>query len=99
MKGAKEALFNAVDHMVRDLARYRRMVEAAPEMHDGLTVEEFDEFLNEKCETYHERFSSMDKIEILIDGLADALATDVKHNGAEAASERFSSIFKKDGDR
>ena len=99
MKSTKEALFNAVEHLVRDLARYRRMVEVAPEMHDGLTVEEFDDFLNEKCEAYHEKFSSKDVLEILIDGLADALATDVKHNGAEAASERFSSIFKKDGDR
>ena len=93
-KNTKEVLLKAVDHMIGDLARYRRMVEVAPEMHDGLTIEEYDKFLNRKCEAYHEKFSSMDVLELLFDGLADALATDVKNNGAEAASERLSNIFK-----
>ncbi len=85
MRNTNEAMLKAVDYLIRSLARYRRMVETAPEMHEGMTIEEFDNYLNEKCEMYHEKYSSMDTLEVILDGLTDSHSK---------AVNRLNDIFK-----
>ena len=97
-KKTKDALIDGMSRMVNELARYRRMVELAPDMHE-MTVEEFDELLNKKCEKAHKKYASMDLGDVLIDGLMTALVADAKRNGSEAAEENLADLFKGIGDR
>lgn len=89
----KDTIIDGMSHMANELARYRRMVELAPEVNE-MTVEEFDELLNKKCEEAHKRFESMDLGRLLLDGLVNALARDAKQNGPEAAGERLADLLK-----
>ena len=97
-RSVKDAMLRAVDHHVKEIARYRRMVEVAPDVHE-MTVAEFDALLNEKCDEANTKFSKMDLGEMLLDGLMNAIANDAAANGPDAAGERLSKLFKGMGDR
>ena len=96
-KSVKEAMTDGMDRMVNELARYRRMVELNPEMHE-MTVEGFDALLNEKCDAAFKKYSKMDLGEVLLDGLVTALAADAKINGPESAGKNLADLFKGMGD-
>ena len=96
-RSIKDAMLRAVNHHVKELARYRRMVEVAPDVHE-MTVEEYDALLNKKCDEATTKFSKMDLGEMLLDGLMNAISNDVAVNGPDVAGERFSKLFKGMGD-
>ena len=97
-RSIKDALLRAVDHHVKEIARFRRMVELDPDLHE-MTVEEYDALLNKKCDEATTKFSKMNLGEMLLDGLMNAVSNDVAANGPDAAGERLASIFKGMGDR
>ncbi len=92
-RNIKDVLMDGMSRMVNELARYRRMVEIEPELHE-MTVEEFDDLLNKKCEEAHKKYESMSLREVMIDGLVNAIAADVKQNDSEAAGQRLADLFK-----
>ena len=96
-RSVKDALLISVNYHVKELARYRRMVELEPEVNE-MTVAEYDALLNEKCDEANTKFSKMDLEEMLLDGLIHAISRDIAANGPDAAGERFANIFKGMGD-
>lgn len=73
----RESLLDGMGRIVNELARYRRMVELDPDMHE-MTVAEFDTKLNEMCDEAYKKYGEMTMADVVIDALMTKVELDKK---------------------
>lgn len=66
-----EMHLGAVEEAIDHIAYIRRMAEE-----EGHDVEFFDAEMNRLCDAYHEKYAKMDKVQLMLHGLAEILKSD-----------------------
>lgn len=75
------ALEEAIDH----IAYIRRMAEV-----DGHDMDKFDAEMNRLCDASHEKYAKMDRLQLMLHGLAEILKSD----NSDEVIEKLGSAFK-----
>ena len=75
-----EAVEEAIDH----IAYISRMAEEA-----GHDMEFFDAEMNKLCDAYHEKYAKMDKLQLMLHGLAEILKSDYSDEVIEKLGNAF----------
>lgn len=94
-RSAKKAMLKSLNYLVEEIARFRRMVELQPELHE-MSVEEFDALLNEMCEAAHRKFAEKDFGDMAMDALMRMAR--MANDGSEKAATSLADFFKGMGD-
>lgn len=66
-----EAHMSGIETAVDHIAYIRRMAEV-----EGHDMEEFDAEMNKVCKRYHEKYAKMDKLRLMLKGMADILRSE-----------------------
>ena len=94
-RSAKKSMLKSLGFLVEEIARFRRLVELQPELHE-MSVEEFDALLNEMCEEAHRKFAEKDFGDMAMDALMRLARA--AGNGSEQAAKGIVDFFNEMGD-
>jgi hypothetical protein len=80
-----EMHLGAVEEAIDHIAYIRRMAEE-----EGHDMDKFDAEMNRLCDAYHEKYAKMDKVQLMLHGLAEILKSD----HSDEVIEKLGSAFK-----
>lgn len=79
-----EAHLGAVEEAIDHIAYIRRMAEE-----EGHDMDKFDAEMNKLCDAYHEKYAKMDKLQLMLHGLAEILKSDYSDEVIEKLGNAF----------